>query len=81
MLGSVIKYVGLEEGESYQSFIGHVGYVAKHSMHQTTGEMHVAVEWFEPYPVHFGRSTSRSHFGMKRFEILSSPPSEEKKDV
>jgi hypothetical protein len=80
MLGSVIKYVGLEE-ERYESFVGHIGYVTSYTAKAADGKAHVAVEWFEPLPTHFGRTTRGSHFALERFEILSSPPSEEKKDV
>ena len=81
MLGSVIKYVGMPEDERYPAFIGHVGYVTSYTVMPGTGEPHVGVRWFEPRPVHFGHAAERSHFSLERFEILSSPPSEEKKDV
>lgn len=73
MLGTVIKYVGRPIDERYENFMGHVGYVTHSSIHEATGARHVAVTWFEPLPVHSGRKTSRSHFGLERFEILSDP--------
>mgnify|MGYP003650387799 CR=1 FL=1 len=81
MLGSVIKYVGLPEGEHeyYSDFIGHVGYVTSYTAVASDGKPHVAVQWFEPHPVYCKRTTTYSHFGLERFEILSNP--EEAKNV
>ena len=81
MLGSVIKYVGLPKDESYQNFVGHVGYITHFTpVARSDGKARLAVTWFEPLPIHGGFPTSMSHFALERFEILSTP-SEEKKDV
>lgn len=74
MLGSVIKYVGLPVGEHYADFIGHVGYVTSYTAIASDGQPHVAVRWFEPYPVYCKRTTAYSHFSLDRFEVLSGPP-------
>jgi hypothetical protein len=74
MLGSVIKYVGLPKDESYPHFIGHVGYVTHFTPIATVdGKARLAVEWFEPLPIHGGHPTRSSHFALERFEILSEP--------
>ena len=76
MLGSVIEYVGLPEDEKYTNFIGHIGYVTSYTARAFDGETHLAVHWFRPLPVHAGRPTVYSHFGLKRFKVLSEPENE-----
>ena len=72
MIGSIIKYVGLSEGESYHHFIGHVGYITHFTpVAPVDGKPRLAVRWFEPLPVHGGHATTLSHFALERFEVLS----------
>ena len=74
MLGSVIKYVGLPEGELYQNFVGHVGYITHFTpVARSDGKARLTVKWFEPMPIHGGTPTSMSHFALERFEVLSRP--------
>ena len=72
MLGSVIKYIGLSEDESYQNFIGHVGYITHFTpVAPSDGKARLTVKWFEPLPIHGNVPTSMSHFALERFEVLS----------
>tara|TARA_R110002020_G_C16103119_1_gene758853 strand:+ start:690 stop:923 length:234 start_codon:yes stop_codon:yes gene_type:complete len=74
MLGTIIKYVGLSEGERYPAFIGHIGYVTSYTLAEKSsdGNTHVEVRWFEPRPARTGGgSIAYSHFGLERFEVLS----------
>jgi hypothetical protein len=75
MLGSVVKYVGLSEGERYHEFVGAVGYVTSYTRRAIDQSEHIAIRWFKPISYDRGqRRVTLSHFSLDRFEVLSAPP-------
>jgi len=70
MIGTLVKYVGPDEGYVYKDFIGAHGLIIHYSPMGSDGQAHARIRWIKPV-TYGGRTTRYSDFGFKHLEVVS----------